>query len=211
MWHKPCRTFHPWCLCIKTRCLSSIVTKINTMRRRRNGQNFADDIFKRIFFNENVWISIKISLKFVPKFNIPAMVQIMAWRRLGDKPLSEQFWLVYWRIYASLGLNELNEVTTNGKDGFPFIYSDINVLHSGCNRILKPAIWINTEWTFIGNDGVFGGWLNAQKACKYDVWIGLDLFNDDTRPSGHISRPTQVNVSQSCFHSLNNYSSLIIL
>ena len=42
-------------------------------------------------------------------------------------------------------------------------------------------------------------------------WIGLDLFNHDTRPSGHISRPTQVNVSQSCFDSLNNYSSLIIL
>ena len=21
MWHKPCRTFHPWCLCIKTCCL----------------------------------------------------------------------------------------------------------------------------------------------------------------------------------------------
>ena len=34
-------------------------------------------------------------------------------------------------------------------------------------------------------------------------WIGLDLFNDDTCPSGHISRPTQVNVSQSCFNSLN--------
>ena len=28
------------------------------------------------------------------------------------------------------------------------------------------------------------------------VLVGLDLFNDDTRPSGHISRPTQVNVSQ---------------
>ena len=23
MWHKPCRTFHPWCPCIKTRCLST--------------------------------------------------------------------------------------------------------------------------------------------------------------------------------------------
>ena len=34
-------------------------------------------------------------------------------------------------------------------------------------------------------------------------WIGLDLFNDDTCPSGHISRPTQVNVSQGCFNSLN--------
>ena len=21
MWHKPCRTFHPWCPCFKTRCL----------------------------------------------------------------------------------------------------------------------------------------------------------------------------------------------
>ena len=49
-------------------------------------------MFKCIFFNENVWIPIKISLKFVPKGpinNIPAMVQIMAWRRPGDKPLSE--------------------------------------------------------------------------------------------------------------------------
>ena len=52
----------------------------------------ADDIFKCIFLNENVWIVLKISLKFVPKVrinNIPALVQIMAWRRSGDKPLSE--------------------------------------------------------------------------------------------------------------------------
>ena len=37
-------------------------------------------------------MSIKISLKFVPTGpinNIPALVQIMAWRRRGDKPLSE--------------------------------------------------------------------------------------------------------------------------
>ena len=54
--------------------------------------NFADNIFKYIFFNENVWVSIKISLKFVrkgPINNMPALVQIMAWRRPGDKPLSD--------------------------------------------------------------------------------------------------------------------------
>ena len=65
---------------------------INTLRPRQNGHRFADDTFKRIFFNENVRISIKISLKFVPKGpidNNPALVQIMAWRRSGDKPLSE--------------------------------------------------------------------------------------------------------------------------
>ena len=65
---------------------------LNTLRPRQNGRHFADDIFKCIFLNENVWISLQISLKFVPKGpinNIPALVQIMAWRRPGDKSLSE--------------------------------------------------------------------------------------------------------------------------
>ena len=64
----------------------------NTLRPGQNGRHFADDIFKCIFVNENVWIPIKFSLKFVLKGrinNIPALVQIMAWRRPGDKPLSE--------------------------------------------------------------------------------------------------------------------------
>ena len=60
---------------------------VNTLRPRQNGRHFADDTFKPIFVNENIRISIKISLKFVP--NIPALVKIMAWRRPGDKPLSE--------------------------------------------------------------------------------------------------------------------------
>ena len=65
---------------------------LNTLRPRLNRRPFADDIFKCIFLNENVLISIKISLKFIPKGpinNIPALVQVMAWRRPGDKPLTE--------------------------------------------------------------------------------------------------------------------------
>ena len=65
---------------------------INTSRPGQNGRRFAGDTFKRIFVNENVRISNKISLKFVPKGpinNIPSLVQLMAWCRPGDKPLSE--------------------------------------------------------------------------------------------------------------------------
>ena len=64
----------------------------NTLRPRQNGRQFADDIFKCIFLNENVWIPIKISPIFLPKGpinNIPALLPIMAWRRPGDRPLSE--------------------------------------------------------------------------------------------------------------------------
>ena len=67
-------------------------TTINSLRPRQNGRHFADDIFKCIFVNENAWISLKNSLKFVPKVrinNIAALVQIMAWCRPGDQPLPE--------------------------------------------------------------------------------------------------------------------------
>ena len=58
----------------------------------QNGRHFANDIFKSIFINWKFWILIKNSLKFVPKGpndNNPALVKIMAWRRIGDKTLSE--------------------------------------------------------------------------------------------------------------------------
>ena len=70
----------------------SLIMIINTLRPRQNGRRFADNTFKHIFMNENVRISIKNSLKFVPKGpinNNPVLVQIMAWRRSGNKPLSE--------------------------------------------------------------------------------------------------------------------------
>ena len=66
-------------------------TKLNSLTPRQNGRQFPDDIFKCIFLIENVMISTKILLMFVPKGsinNIPTLVQIMAWRRPGDKPLS---------------------------------------------------------------------------------------------------------------------------
>ena len=65
---------------------------LNTLRPRQNGRHFADDTFNGIFLNKNIWFSINVSLTFLPKGrinNIPALVQIMAWRRPGDKPLSE--------------------------------------------------------------------------------------------------------------------------
>ena len=59
---------------------------------RRNGQHFADDIFKCVLLNKDIWISINISLKFVSSIhinNIPVLVKIMAWRPVVAKPLSE--------------------------------------------------------------------------------------------------------------------------
>ena len=87
---KCCIAWRPYLECISP--ITAGIQPINTLRLRQNGRHFADDIFKCIFFNENGFISINISLKFVSKVQInyiPALVQIMAWRRPGHKPLSE--------------------------------------------------------------------------------------------------------------------------
>ena len=51
-----------------------------------------DDILNDIFINDFFFIFTRLSLKFVPKGSIDkktALVQVMAWRRTGDKPLPE--------------------------------------------------------------------------------------------------------------------------
>ena len=84
----PLWSLDPWRIWVN----SSHGFDVNILRLRQNGRHFPDNIFNCIFLNENVSISITISLKFVTKglINyIPALVQIMAWRRPGYKPISE--------------------------------------------------------------------------------------------------------------------------
>ena len=69
----------------------------------QNSGHLADDIFKCIFLNDNMWSLIEIVLKFIPYgpiSNIPAMIQINAWRRLGDKPISEPILVRFNDAYA---------------------------------------------------------------------------------------------------------------
>ena len=93
---------HPWACHRSRRCLMLLTDELVQKNHHACylthwGRDKMDAIsqttfFKQIFLNENVWILIKFSLKFVPRgpiSNIPALVQIMAWRRRGDKPLSE--------------------------------------------------------------------------------------------------------------------------
>ena len=85
----------PMSLTAHTACKKYIyvsVLLIHLPLHGQNGRHFADDIFKCFFMNEKFCIAIQIPLKFVPEgpvYNNPALVEIIAWRRIGDKPLSE--------------------------------------------------------------------------------------------------------------------------
>ena len=81
-----------WYSCPNRETLNSITLSLTQWGRDKMVVISQTKISKKRFLNKNVRISLKISLKFVPKVQInnnPTVVQIMAWRWPGDKPLSE--------------------------------------------------------------------------------------------------------------------------
>ena len=84
-------------------------SRINSSSPGQNGHHFAVCICNCIFRNENFSILTQISLTFVPKGlidNKAALVQVMAWRRTGDKPLPKlmltQFTCAYMRHWGEM-------------------------------------------------------------------------------------------------------------
>ena len=68
----------------------------------QNGRHFGRRQFQVHFPDENGRILIWISLKCVPRSlmnNKLALVEVMAWRRLGDKPLSEPMLIRFTDAY----------------------------------------------------------------------------------------------------------------
>ena len=129
--------------------------RVNTLRPRQNGRHFASDIFKCIFLNEDVWISIKISLKFVsrgPINNIAALVRIMAWRRPGDKPLSEPMMIILLThicVTRPQWVNCIYKMKRANLYGIPSIYiydklTHINIKQSSLNLCLNIYLCLLT-------------------------------------------------------------------
>ena len=116
---------------------------------RQNGSNFPDDIFKYIFLNEKVWISITIPLRFVPKSpinNILALVQIMAWCRPGNKPLSEPMMASLLMHICTTGPQWVNNkpVSVQIKTNHPIAFTTA-VLTGATRASIPPSLIYPTQ------------------------------------------------------------------
>ena len=134
-----------WPQCVK-------ISLFNILRPWQHGHDFADDTFKCIFLNENICILLKMSLKFVPKSpinNIPALVQIMAWRWPGDKPLSEPMMVrslmhicITWPQWVNI--SSLNSIWYSS-----YIMPDFYLGKQKPNQKFCYIFKQNMKWTFL--------------------------------------------------------------
>ena len=87
-----------------TRIRSSLCP--NTLGPRQDGRHFPDDIFKRIFLNENARISLKKSRKFIPEVRIKVAhtknIKIIRFAWKTAKLFSEVLGFYLWKIIEGL-------------------------------------------------------------------------------------------------------------
>ena len=125
----------------------------NTLRPRQNGRHFADTVYNCIFVYEIIWISNKASLKYFLGLtdNISALVQIMAWRRPGDKPLPVPMLTVHRRIhvYAALGLTELTYCGQKRNDGTFSNAFSLQKYYAFGSRFYWCLLQGSNRWNFI--------------------------------------------------------------
>ena len=156
---------------------------VNTLRQRQNGQHFADGIYKSFFMTNSTWISINISLKFVPKGQInyiTALVQIMAWHGPGDKPLSEPMmaWFTdaymrhndkvcrtFWYTLHSVGRCKQNAVLINEHRIATNFARATTQLSCHSQEIPVNCILVAITWLKVGRE--------RAKRNVHQIWIGL--------------------------------------
>ena len=86
---------------------------LNTLRPGQNGRHFADDMFKCIFWMKMFEFRLKFHWSLFLRVQL-TIIQHCFREWLGAAQATshylKQWWLVHWRIYASLGLNELSQI-----------------------------------------------------------------------------------------------------
>ena len=103
---------------------------LNTLSAGQNGCHFADNIFKWIFFKDDICICIKVPLRFISEDSIEyksALVQEMAWHQTGD----DQWWANYT---IPFGITRSQWVTASGAETE--------------SKITKLIPWLHMPWLF---------------------------------------------------------------
>ena len=136
--------------------------------------------FQVHFLEWKWWIPIKISLKFVPKGqinNIPALVKIMAWRRPGDKPLSEPM-MVSLPTHICVTRPQWVLIPPRVNPLIQIQQTEVHPLAKVCGFVGQPCVRSNVWKSWITSSSVVTGqWLSRQP----QTWMSHNFITQQTR------------------------------
>ena len=145
--------------------------------RDKLARYFAVDTFKRIFW--------KISLRFVPKgpiINNLALVQLMAWRQPGARPLSEPMMVTHKCVTRPQWIKYQSRMHTRQEHGHDYLHASTLVSRGAhCSVIKQTHCWQQSCTWFLLNCFLYFGWSDNV----------IQMTNENSRISQHFHVLTQ--------------------
>ena len=142
--------------------------------------HFAGDMFKRIFLNENIWNSYKISLKYVHWGlidNMSALVQIMVRRRSGEKPLSEPMLAQFTDAYMYMHEGRWVKATkVTSRVTVSLLTSDVVFMLCGCNYICRYLTYWGRGKSAAISQTTFSNAFSWMKMNEFRIKFHWSLF-----------------------------------
>ena len=125
----------------------TIRSAANILRLRKNGRNFADDIFK---CTSSKCISlIHISLYYFPNVllhNMQVLILVMAWNQIVTKPLPVTMIIQSTHFHTSPGLNGLNSVACTFHVELSCVLDQTFNTHR-CDILVKLKLLVLSSWS----------------------------------------------------------------
>ena len=140
---------------------------LNTLVSGQNGHPFARRQFQMHFRQWNMSISLKLSLKFVPKGpidNKPSLISRMSWRRKGDKPLYQTMMAQFTDAYMLHWTSKSEHIGLSKQNHYSPKFFVVWVQLMACCRIVDDSFWhLFKNWN--------NGWEKVRCSFKYfDLW-----------------------------------------
>ena len=134
MWHKPCRTFHPWCPCIKTRCLYMCWSQTHKLTHWPLGN--LNETFQIISVIDGWsclrWMSLDLT------DDKSKLVQVMAWCHQAPSHYMSQCWP---RSLSPIGVSRPQWVNLYVLKGFEKIWRHISMISITCQNVGGASSW----------------------------------------------------------------------
>ena len=155
---------------------------LNTLRLRRNEQHFADDIFKRMFSMKMFEFRLKFHWRLFPRVQLTIFQHWFRWWLGAGQATSHylnQWWLVYRRIYASLGLNELRHTAITEAEYKWGFEPTKDTPYPALTVELWDVFFENREWLHTDDNFTTGCntscWCDNFQCSRWWSFIGLYL------------------------------------
>ena len=183
MWHKPCRTFHPWCLCIKTRCLLCIFVSAGSVTWTENESDDIGSLSPWWLYTSTVSTDLcpAFAAKFLKLILVGRNPSLCIWPKVLKHPLnaSKPLFVSNLKLFSPRSILDNTDCVCS--------LTSFRLSQIGFSLLTSPVLVIIFAWAFFLLISSIASWiwfcLSSKAFCCTLKWSNIWPFSSFLRCS----------------------------